>query len=131
MNPVFFDTWAWVEYFEGSEAGKQVRDLLDDEPVVYTSPMVLAEVVSKYTRLLGPEDARERADFILENTALIERGEDAGVEAGRIHAERKEDDPSFGMADAFVLAAARSRGVPVLTGDPHFEGLEDGIVLEG
>lgn len=127
---MFFDTWAWVEYFEGSEAGEHVRELLDGEPVVYTSPMVLAEVRSKYGRLVDAEDGRERVDFVLRNTALIDHDEEIGRDAGRIHAEQKEQDSSFGMADAFVLAAARSRGVSVLTGDPHFEGLEDGLMLD-
>lgn len=127
---MFFDTWAWVEYFEGSSVGEHVRELLEGEPIVYTSPMVLAEIRSKYERLIDADDARARVDYILENAAVIEHNEQVGREAGRLHSELKQEDPGFGMADAFILAAARSRGIQVLTGDPHFEEVRDGLMLE-
>lgn len=126
---MFLDTFAWIEYFEGTAKGAKVRTRLDAVEVAYTSPMVLAEVVSKYTRLHGPEDARRRVVFILEHCVLVEHTEDIGVAAGALHAELKPKIEGIGLADCFVLAAARSRKTRVLTGDPHFRGVEDAEML--
>jgi predicted nucleic acid-binding protein len=126
---MFLDTFAWVEYFQGTARGREVRDRLDRTAVVYASPMVLAEVYSKFARTMGSDDAERRVAFILAQTALIEHTGEVGLAAGRIHAEMRGAVPGFGMADAFILAAARSRGVRVLTGDPHFEDLPDADLL--
>lgn len=126
---MFLDTFAWVEYFEGTAKGAKVRARLDALTVAYTSPMVLAEVTSKYTRLHGPEDARLRVAFILDHCALVEHTQDVGVAAGALHAELKPKVEGIGMADCFILAAARSRKARILTGDPHLRGVEDAEML--
>lgn len=128
---MLFDTYAWIEYFVGSPKGRRVAAHLDSTPTVYTCPMVLAEVASKYVRAMDSATADRHGAFILENAAIVEHTADIGHEAGRIHAEMKPEVPDFGMADAFVLAAARSRDVTVLTGDPHFETVEDAEMLGG
>jgi len=47
--------------------------------------------------------------------------ENIAVEAAKIHAENKVKIPDFGLADAIILASARSRKIKVLTGDIHFK----------
>lgn len=127
---MLFDTFAWIEYFEGTRLGEQVRQFLEDVPSAYTCPVVLAEVVSKSLRRYSEQETQRYLDYIRENCAVIHHTEEIGIAAGRIHAEMKQRMPDFGMADAFVLASARDRGVKVLTGDPHFQGLEDAITLD-
>lgn len=122
---MFIDTFAWVEYFEGSQKGAKVRGRLDATTVTYTSPMVIAEVTSKYTRLLGRDDAKRRVAFVLDHCVVVEHTAELGESAGAIHAELKGKVDGIGMADCFILAAARAKGVRVLTGDPHFKGLPD------
>lgn len=125
---MLLDTFAWLEYFDGTEPGRRVGQALDAGPV-YTCPTVLAELTSILTRRKGHEAAGRYVRYALEAGACVDETAEVGVEAGRIHAEMKEGVPGFGMADAFVLAAARSRGVKVLTGDPHFEDVEDAEML--
>jgi predicted nucleic acid-binding protein len=36
----------------------------------------------------------------------------------------------FGLADAFVLATARKLKAKVLTGDMHFEGVKEAVLLK-
>jgi len=126
---LLLDSFAWMEYFESTKKGQKVKASLDAAGVAYTSPTVLAEVFSKYARARGEDDARARVEFILEQCAVVEEDADVGVEAGRIHAAMKPNVRGFGLADAFILAAARARGVRVLTGDPHFAGVEDADML--
>ena len=49
--------------------------------------------------------------------------------AGFLHAEIKAKNKNFGLADSFVLHAARKMGGRVLTGDPDFKGITDSILL--
>jgi predicted nucleic acid-binding protein len=55
--------------------------------------------------------------------------EKISVDAAKIHAENKVKTPDFGLADAFIIASARSRKMMVLTGDPHFKNFEDAVIL--
>jgi predicted nucleic acid-binding protein len=102
---------------------------MDAEPIIYTCPVVLAEIRSKVGREKGEKQASACLAFMLEQTAVVEHTVEIGIDAGKIHAEMKTGRDGFGMADAFVLASARSRNTKVLTGDPHFEGLEDALLL--
>lgn len=49
--------------------------------------------------------------------------------AGRISAERRLKVKGWGLVDACVLATARARGSKVVTGDEHFRGLDDAIMI--
>ncbi len=49
--------------------------------------------------------------------------------AGEVHAEVRRKVADFGLADAFVLATARSKGFKVLTGDPHFKAIPEAIMI--
>lgn len=102
---------------------------MEAAPVIYACPMVLAELESKLGRALPEDEARRRVDHVIEHAVMIEHRAEIGVAAGRIHREMKRTIPDFGMADAFILASARSKGVRVLTGDPHFRDVPDADVL--
>ena len=126
---MFFDSYAWLEYLSGSAAGERVRTLMDQVAVIHTAPIVLAEVYSKLARTVGAEDATQVVEHILKRSAVTIADEEIGVAAGMIHAQEKQRQPTFGMADAFVLASARARSVRIVTGDPHFKDMEDAIML--
>lgn len=122
---VFFDISAWLVYFMGDARGAKVREKLEASEAIYTCPMVIAEVTSKLARAHDVAHASRCVDFILGHAVVIDHTIDIGQAAGLIHREMKLKVPDFGMADAFIIAAARSKGTRVLTGDPHFKGISD------
>lgn len=124
---MFLDSFAWMEYFMGTLKGEKVKRFVDDDLQLYTSPIVIAEIYSKSLRTDGK--AEERKDFILKRCAVVLLDENIAVEAAKIHAESKVKIPDFGLADAIILASARSRKIKVLTGDPHFKNFDDAIML--
>lgn len=126
---MFLDTFAWLSYFMGDQRGAAVRERLETTDVVYSCPMVIAELTSKLTRIYDAERAALCVAFVLEHAVLIPHDADIGQQAGLIHHEMKARVPDFGMADAFILAAARSRNTRVLTGDPHFKGVPEAELL--
>ena len=111
----------------GTEKGEKVREVVESNVQLYTSPIVIAEIYSKSLRTNGRAEERER--FIVERCAIIPIDEEIAIEAAKIHAEAKKTMEDFGLADAFILASARYRNVKVLTGDPHFENFSDSIML--
>ncbi len=124
---MMLDSFAWMEYFMGTQKGEKVKGFIDDDAQLYTSPIVIAEIYSKSLRTDGK--AEERKDFILKRCAVVVLDESIAVEAAKIHAENKVKIPDFGLADAIILASARSRRTKVLTGDPHFEHFNDSVML--
>ncbi len=50
-----YDTYAWIEYFRGSEKGAVVKRLLESQEG-YTPSIVLAEAARKYRREGFSED---------------------------------------------------------------------------
>lgn len=122
---MLLDSHAWLEYFMGTEKGALVKKLIEGKALLYISSIVLAEVYSKSVRTDGLEKADTRKDFMLRRCVLILDDEKIAIEAGRLHAEMKRKVNDFGLADAFIIAAARKKGVKVLTGDDHMKTLND------
>ena len=128
MSKYVVDAYAWVEYLVGSEAGIRVRDLLEKgNNEVYTCAVTLAEVVSKAAR--EGQDTETVYTILLSNSQIVNVDEELSKEAGILHAQIRRTDRDFGLADAYVLATARRTGSRVLTGDPHFKGVKEAILI--
>ena len=123
MNKLVVDSWAWVEYLRGSEAGRKISERISQGDEMWTSVVSLTEIVSKYRRQGLSEQTAVEAIGSLSKLGVPDRGD--AVEAGRIHADVKAKSPNFRLADSFVLQLARKVGAKVLTGDPDFEGFEE------
>lgn len=124
------DSYAWIEYFSGSEQGAQVKNYLKNNNII--SPTItLAEISRKYSREGFQEDEiRRRLLFIVSKSLLKEITIEIALEAAKAHSElaqkaKKEHLNSPSLADAIVLATARIEGVKVVTGDEHFKGLNE------
>ncbi|MDW7727926.1 MAG: PIN domain-containing protein [Candidatus Methanoperedens sp.] len=124
---MLLDSFAWMEYFMGTKKGERVRKLVDDDAQLYTSPIVIAEIYSKSMRTDG--NAKVRTDFIIYRCASIPIDNMIAIEAAKIHAENRLKFQDFGLADALILASARSKGLEVMTGDEHFREFEDAVML--
>jgi len=124
---MMLDSFAWMEYFMGTSKGEKVKNLVDDDLQLYTSPIVVAEIYSKSLRTDGKAD--ERKDFIIKRCAVVALDVNIAVEAAKIHAQNRVKTSDFSLADAIILASARSRKIKVLTGDPHFTNFKDAVML--
>jgi len=89
---------------------------------------VIAEFADKYTR--EKLDLDERLKFLKTTTALTPLDEETAELAGKISAERRKKVPGWGLVDSIVLATARTRNMKVVTGDEHFRGLEEAIMIK-
>ena len=101
---------------------------MEREACILTSPISLAEIISKFIRNKRNPEEPEKAVSTL--SVLANVGPEEAMEAGKIHAEIKQKIKDFGLADAFVLSLARKKGARVVTGDPHFKNFRECIFIE-
>jgi len=124
------DSFAWLEYFMGTDAGKKVKAIIDSEADEKLTPSIcLAEIYAKVLRTEGQEKAELRRAFIKSRSALIALTEELAVEAARVDVIMKKRTTSWGLADSIVLSTARKRNGKVVTGDPHFRGLPEAHLI--
>ena len=129
MSRYIVDAWAWVEYLVGSQCGVKVKEILDeDNSEVYTCAITLGEVISKVAR--EGRDAEAAYDMLLSNSKVANVDEVLSFQAGLLHCEMRKTLKDFGLADAYVLAAARKLRAKVLTGDIHFKNVKDAILIK-
>ena len=123
------DAYAWIEYFNGTPIGKNVKDLIEnDNNEVYTNVITIAELKSSYER--------NKLDFKEEKKALLGLSKfyyitlDFAEEVGKLHAELKKERKNISLADSFVLSTAKQLKAKVVTGDKDFRGLKEVIMIK-
>jgi predicted nucleic acid-binding protein len=121
---VLIDSWAWIEFFQGSDAGKVVMGYLDDDQDLIISAVNLAEVYRWILHFYDERIAEEKKAAMKERCLLIDVDEEIAVEAARIKHRLK-----WGLGDSIVYATARREAASVLTGDGGFQGQNDVIFL--
>ena len=120
------DSYAWLEYFMGTQAGEEARKIIDSaEDEKLTPTICVAEIYSKVLRVEGPEAAEMRRAFMRSRSAIIALTEEIAVEAAKTDVELKKKITGWGLADSIVLGTARKKRARVLTGDEHFSDLKE------
>ena len=89
---------------------------------------MIAEFTDKYTK--QNVDPKERLKFLKTISALSPLDEETAELAGKISAERRRQVRGWGLVDSIVLATARLRKMKVVTGDEHFRGLDEAIMIK-
>lgn len=120
------DTWAWIEYFNGTDKGLKVKETIE-KTQVYTSVISLAELskwVHKNEGNLEPIIKQVKV-----NSILLDLEEDVLIESGRKYKEIRKLKKDIGLIDVLIYMTANIHGLKVLTGDPDFEGLEGVEIL--
>ena len=129
MSRYVIDAYAWIEYLIGSEMGIKINEILEQENVeVYTCAVTVAEVISKVAR--EKQDVEKAYDLLLSNSQIVNADEELSKNTGVLHAEMRQTEKDFGLADAYVLATARKLKSKVLTGDPHFKDLKEAVMIK-
>jgi predicted nucleic acid-binding protein len=125
---MILDTYAWIEFFKGSERGKKVEDILKKERC-YTSAVSLAEIVEWCFKNNLEQKIEEYVVKIKNGTLVIFLGDIISTLAGKLNYERKKKIRGWGMLDSFILASANLNNLKILTGDKHFRDLPNVIML--
>jgi len=127
-NKFIVDAWAWIEYFDGTSTGEQIKKYIEnDKNTILTASVTIAEIVSKFLR--RRMDPRQAVGGIITLSKTVDIGTEIASFAGEVHAENRMKIKDFGLSDAFVLAIAKTQNAKILTGDPHFKGFKEAILF--
>ncbi len=121
------DSYAWIEYFRGSRAGEKAKRFIEGGKAA-TPTITVAELREKYTREDWPYFDEDLL-FITTSTAIVNLTKDIAVKAGEVNAVMKAKVKGWGMADSITLATAQVAKAKVVTGDKHFKGLKQAILI--
>ncbi|MBS7628433.1 type II toxin-antitoxin system VapC family toxin [Candidatus Bathyarchaeota archaeon] len=125
MENYLIDSFAWIEYFSGSNAGAIARPFIESNRGI-TPTIVIAELSEKYRREELSFD--DDLDFITRRTNVISLDTSIAEKAGSLSHERKQKVKSWGLADSIVLATARIHNAKIVTGDEHFLDLTGEVI---
>lgn len=117
------DFWAWIEYFQGSETGRRVRDFLEDDEGLIVSSINISKVYRWILRFYDEKAAEAKREAIKERCIVVDVDETIAVEAAKI-----KHKFGWGLGDSIVYATARQLKAEVLTGDSDFKE-RDGVIL--
>ena len=121
------DSYAWVEYFRGTEEGSAAREYIENKSNA-TCSISLAELSEKYKR--ENKDFSEDFDFIVSKSEIIGLSADIALAAGAINFENKKKTKNWGMSDSIILATARISNAKVVTGDEHFRNFNEAAMIK-
>lgn len=128
MTRLVVDSYAWVEFLEGSAKGARVRRLLHEAEEALTPASVVAEVCSKAARSGKDTGVAWRA--MRGGSVILPLDGETARAAGALHADIRRRVSDFALVDAIVLTIARKMDSTVVAGDPHFRGMR-GVVFLG
>ncbi|MCE4600628.1 MAG: PIN domain-containing protein [Desulfurococcales archaeon] len=129
-----YDTYAWIEYFRGSEKGAIVKRLLESQEGS-TPSIVLAEVARKYRREgFNEDDILKRLLFIVGKTEVVTIDIEISLKASEIYLELLELSKKLrlrtpSLADAIVYSIAMLKQDKLVTGDKLFRNMENVIYI--
>ena len=116
---MIFDTYAWIEYFQGTEKGDRIRILLKNNEC-FTSLISIAEI-SNWIENKNMNRGKIMK-VVKESSKMIELDEEILEIAGIIKKEKRKTIKDMGLIDSIIIATSRKYGLKILTGDPHFQG---------
>ena len=122
---MLLDTFAWIEFFNGTEKGAKVKQLLK-ENACFTSAICLAEL-SEWIERNGL-DRKEKMNAVKKLSSIIGLDEQTLELAGLLKVKKRKTVKGFGMLDAIILATAKQYKLKIVTGDKHFKE-ENAILL--
>lgn len=121
------DSYAWMEYLEGSGLGEKVREILTGNNEIYSLNLTIVEVISRVKRKKGNVEIAYSA--INSNSKVVEITPEIAKKAGLFHTEIRNKIKNFGLVDALILILARELNAKILTGDKHFKGFKEAVFI--
>lgn len=123
------DSHAWINYFDGNSAGQKVKEIIENNSnEIITNILCLSELSSFMTKKgFDPENSHKT---ILSISKIYRFDIEFAKEAGIKHAEIRKKIKDFGLVDTFVLLTSKKINAKILTGDPHFHGFDNVLLIK-
>ena len=122
------DTYAWIEYLNGSSKGKILRKLFESaEDKFITMECCLSELAG-YS-LKTNQDFESMLEIVKINSIILPVLAKNWLEAARIKDELRKNRPHFGLIDAILVSKRKELKCKLISGDDHFKNLKDVVYI--
>lgn len=122
------DSYAWIEYFEGSDEGEKAKNIIENpQNEIITNILNIAELSNYFKRKNINFDIYYK--ILISFSKIYNFDIEFSKEAGYLCAEIRKEIKSFGLIDAFVLLTARKINSKIVTGDRHFKGFKEAVFI--
>ena len=123
------DTFAWVEYFRGTQKGVKAKRIIDDpKNSLITPECCISEL--KYWAIKYGEDFNSLYTVVRKISEIEPIFISDWLEAAAIRFEKRKTIKNFGLVDSLIVAKQKTFKCKVLTGDPHFRTILNVKMLE-
>jgi hypothetical protein len=123
------DSYAWVEYFNGSKKGEVLKKLfLEEKNRFFTVSCCLAEI--KSWAIKNNQNFDNILNIIKANSEILNLNENDWILAGEERTEQRIKQKDFGLIDSTILIKQKELTCKIITGDLHFKNLKNIIFLE-
>jgi len=120
-----FDSFAWLELFDGTPRGQHVKKILDQGGhEITTTSANYYEVFYRIEQKLGPIIRDQHMHYITNNSRIIPIDREIAEVAAQLRLTDR-----LSAIDAFTLAAARISKGKVVTGDKDFQKFKNEVIL--
>jgi len=118
------DTYAWIEYIEGSDEALKLKHLfLNQNNKFITMECCIAEL---YGFCLKKNiDFSKILDTVKNSSIILPVMMDTWISAAKIRYELRKNIPHFGLVDSILVAKQKELKCKVISGDPHFKTLKN------
>ena len=122
------DSYAWIEYFIGSNKGEVLRRLFNEQKNRFlTIECCLAEIMG--WALNNKQDFDQLFKAIRVNSTITPITEHNWIDAAKERFEQRKSQKDFGLIDAVILAKQKEFNCKIISGDRHFKNIGNVVFL--
>ena len=122
---VLIDSFAWLEILKGSDRGLSALYQVMRSERRCTSVLSLYKIRYRVEQIRDAKTTEKYLSTIETNTELLHVNDKIARTAGDLQLPGR----MLSTVDRLLLATARIHNLKLLTGDSHFSGLEDAIMV--
>jgi len=115
---MLLDTYAWVEFFKGTEKGNTIKKILRENQC-FTCAISIAELSEWIER--DNLDRKKIIHTVKNLSSILGLDEELLELAGILKVKKRKNAKDFGMIDAIILATGKQYNFKILTEDKHFK----------
>ena len=130
MNRLIYllDTYAWIEYFKGSEKGRKIHFLFNSSDHVFiTLECNIAELYEWSHK--NEQHFDKLFEIVKVNSSIIPIMLKTWLTAIEIKLEQTKSIADFGLMDALLVAKQKEIKAIIITGDKHFKHMKKVLFL--
>ena len=117
------DTYVGAEVFDGTDKGRRVRQIIEQEQgKIGTSVVALAEFSDKCAR--EGYDVEKFVSFIEAKSSILQLSRDIALKSGKLKAALRKISKNVSLADSIHFQTAKEFGAVFITGNPDFQHLK-------